>query len=751
LEIRGALRPPHRPSSERSHSRRCAAAFDAGPRIMTGQNAASASDIVDSGLLALCGVAAFFRIPADPSHIRRELAFHGRAADSADILRAAQLVGLRARIIEGLRPDRLAELPSPAILRMRSAAYEVFGGRLPSGNFRLVDPVTRIDREVALDALVEQSAGEAILVQRRFRGPGIDPQSFGWRWFLPSIWRYRHPLAQVLVASFFVQIFALVSPLFFQVIIDKVLSHRGYDTLLVLIGALVVIGLFEAALQFLRSYALSHTTNRIDVELGRRLFHHLFRLPMSYFETRSAGQTVARMRELETIRSFLSGQGLFSALDIFFTIVFIAVLLAYSWRLTLIVLGSIPLYVLIAALIRPPLREAIKEKFNRGAESQQLLVEAIVGAQTIKAAAVEPSMQAQWEEKLAAYVSASFDAGLIGAGGQSAIQYVNKLTSALLLLFGAKAVIDGELSVGELVAFTMIAGQVAQPVLRLSQVWQDFQQAQISIDRLGDILNTPIEPQNVAHGNLPPARGGIELRNVTFRYRPGAPEALKNVSIKISPGAVVGVVGRSGSGKSTLAKLVQRFYIPEEGQVLIDGVDAAHVAPAWLRTQIGVVLQENLLFNRSIHDNIALADPSLSRAAVIDVARLAGADEFISRLPRGYDTLIEERGANLSGGQRQRIAIARALATNPRILIFDEATSALDYESEQLVQRNMARIVKGRTVIIIAHRLQALRPCGTIIGMQDGRIVEAGGHEQLLSAKGLYAHLWSLQNDLSRS
>jgi subfamily B ATP-binding cassette protein HlyB/CyaB len=379
-----------------------------------------------------------------------------------------------------------------------------------------------------------------------------------------------------------------------------------------------------------------------------------------------------------------------------------------------------------------------------------MLVEAIVGAQTIKAAAVEPAIQMQWEEKLAAYVSASFDAGLIGAGGQTAIQFVNKLTGALLLLFGAKAVIDGALSVGEFVAFKMIAAQVAQPILRLSQLSQDVQQTQISIERLGDILNAPTEPQNIGHGNLPPARGAIEFRNVTFRYRPGAPEALKNVSIKISPGAVVGIVGRSGSGKSTLTKLVQRFYIPEEGQVLIDGVDAAQVAPAWLRSQIGVVLQENLLFNRSIHDNIALARSTMTRAEVIDVARLAGANEFVAKLPRGYDTLIEERGANLSGGQRQRIAIARALATNPRILIFDEATSALDYESEQLIQKNMAQIVKGRTVIIIAHRLQALRPCGTIIGLQDGRIVEAGGHEQLVAAKGLYAHLWSLQNDLSR-
>ena len=553
----------------------------------------------------------------------------------------------------------------------------------------------------------------------------------------------------MLLASFFVQIFALVTPLFFQVVIDKVLSHKSYDTLFVLVGALIVISLFDVVLQYLRSYALSHTTNRIDVELGRRLFFHLFHLPMSYFETRSAGQTVARVRELETIRAFLTGQGLFSALDIFFTLVFIAVLLAYSWKLTLIVVGSIPLYLLIAALVRPILRETIKEKFNRGAESQQMLVEAIVGAQTVKAAAVEPAMQVQWEEKLAAYVSSSFDAGLIGSGGQMAIQYVSKLTTALLLLFGAKAVIDGEMSVGELVAFNMISAQVAQPILRLSQIWQDFQQVQISIDRLGDILNMPTEPLNLAHGNLPPAKGAIEFRNVTFRYRSGAPEALKDVSLAIRPGEVIGIVGRSGSGKSTLAKLIQRFYIPEQGQVLIDGVDVAQVNPAWLRAQIGVVLQENLLFNRSLHENIALANPTMSRAQVIAVARLAGADEFVSRLAHGYDTIIEERGTNLSGGQRQRIAIARSLAIQPPILIFDEATSALDYESERLIHNNMREIVKGRTVIIIAHRLQAVRPCNRIIGMHEGRVVEIGSHDELLRAKGLYAHLWALQNETS--
>ncbi len=703
---------------------------------------------LDSGLRALCGIAAFYRVAADPMQLAKELALGIIPAREADLVRAARLIGLKARIITRLDAKRAETIPVPAIVRMKEGGFQVYGGRNPSGRYRLIDPITRIDQELTLDALLERIEPQAVLITRRFRGEGTDPRTFGIGWFLPSIWRYRRPLGHVLLASLFVQFFALVTPLFFQVIVDKVLVHKGYSTLFVLVIGVAVIGLFDVLLQYLRSYALSHTTNRIDVELGQKLFQHLLRLPLSYFETRSAGQTVARVRELETVRAFITGQGLFSAIDLLFTIVFLAVLFAYSWRLTLIVIGSIPLYVAIAVLVRPSLREMIKEKFNRGAASQQFLVETVVGVHTVKAGAVEPVMEAQWAERLAAYVRTGFDATMLSAGGQDAIQYVSKLGSALLLLFGAQAVIDNELSVGALVAFNMIAAQAVAPILRLSQLWQDFQQVQISIDRLGDILNAPTERTGPASLVLPRPKGAIELRNVTFRYRPGSPEVLKSVSLAIAPGEVIGIVGASGSGKSTLTKLVQRLYWPEEGQVLLDGMDVSQLDPGWLRSQIGVVLQENLLFNRTIHDNIAFANPALPRAQVMAIAQLAGADDFISRLPRGYDTMIEERGANLSGGQRQRIAIARALATDPPILIFDEATSALDYDSERLIQNNMRRIVQGRTVIIIAHRLAAVRPCTRIVGMAEGRIVEVGGHTELLARpNGLYAHLWALQNE----
>ena len=710
------------------------------------QSATSSIVPAATGLLALCGVAAYFRIAADAELLARELAMGEREAAPDDLLRAARRIGLKARRAERLDAARLATLPSPSLVRLRSGGYAVFGGG-GNGVFRIVDPVTRADRMLSAAAVIAEIEPFAILVTRRFGGAGADPDRFGFRWFLPSLWRYRKPLAHVLLASLIVQIFALVTPLFFQVVIDKVLAHRSYSTLFVIIAGLVIIGFFDVLLQYVRTYALNHTTNRIDVELGQRLFAHLMRLPLGYFETRPAGQTVARLRELESVRQFLTGQGLFFALDLLFALLFIAVLFAYSVPLTLIVVLSIPLYLAIAVLIRPALKARIEERFNTGAMSQQLLVEAVVGVQTIKAAAIEPVMRAEWEDRLAAYVKTGFAAGMLAALGQNAVQYVDKLLRALLLLFGAKAVIDGDLSVGALVAFNMIAGQVAQPILRLSQLWQDFQQVQVSVARIGDILNAAPEPAGPTLVRLPPPTGRIELRNVSFRYRPGAPEVLKDVSLSISPGEVIGIVGPSGSGKSSLTKLVQRLYLPSEGQILVDGIDIAQVDAAWLRRSIGVVLQENLLFNRSLHDNIALADPSMPRQRVMHFARLAGADAFIARMPRGYDTMIEERGTNLSGGQRQRMAIARALATNPRILIFDEATSALDYESERIIQANLREIVKGRTAIIIAHRLAAVRPCNRIIGMMDGRIVEQGSHAELLARPGgLYARLWALQS-----
>lgn len=707
----------------------------AGPKVL----------IVDPGMAALTIIAAQYRITADPYQLAHNAALGSRLSNCTDVVRAGKSLGLKVRLVTARSIQQLATVPLPAMLRYKDGHFVILVARPEEGKYRILEPVQQTVGLETDESLAALWAQDIILVTRRAGGAGVDPSKFGFYWFLPSLWRYRTPFMHVIVASLFIQVFAIVTPLFFQLVIDKVLLHNSLSTLLVVVVGLAAIGLFDIVLQYLRNYALSHTTSRIDVELGTRLFDHLLRLPLEYFETRAAGQTVARVRELETIRNFLTGQGLASVIDLFFTVILVAVLLQYSTTLTLIVLATIPLYLIIGFVIRPLLREKIKERFNRGADSQQFLVESIVGVQTLKAAAVEPILRSQWEEKLAAYVRTSFDAVILSNIGQNAIQYVSKVTTALILYFGALEVIDGQLSVGGLVAFNMIMNQVTAPILRLSQLWQDFQQVQVSTERLGDILNARSE--NAAGSmSLPLAKGAITISNVTFRYKRDQQEVLRNINLDIPAQQVVGIVGPSGSGKSTLTKLIQRLYRPESGQIMLDGIDIGHADTAWLRRQIGVVLQENMLFSRTIHENIALGVPSMPRAQVIECARLSGADEFIAKLPLGYDTQIEERGTNLSGGQRQRIAIARALATRPRILIMDEATSSLDYESERLIQNNMRQIAANRTVIIIAHRLSAVRHADRIVAINEGRVEEEGTHDELLARPGsLYGRLWRMQ------
>jgi subfamily B ATP-binding cassette protein HlyB/CyaB len=590
--------------------------------------------------------------------------------------------------------------------------------------------------------------GRLVLMTRRARLTDLS-RRFDVTWFLGAIHKYRSLLGEVLVASFFLQLFALISPLFFQVVIDKVLVHRSISTLEVLVIGLVAVALFETVLGILRTYLFSHTTNRIDVELGARLFRHLLALPIAYFQARRVGDSVARVRELENIRTFLTGSALTLVIDLFFAVVFIAVMYFYSPLLTWIVLASFPLYIGISAGVTPLFRRRLDEKFQRGAENQAFLVESVAAAETLKAMAIEPQMQRRWEEQLAGYVAASFRVSNLGNIASQAVQFVSKLVMAGILYFGAILVTDGDLTVGELVAFNLLASRATGPVLRLAQIWQDFHQARLSIHRLGDILNTPPEPvYRPGQTSLPAIRGDIAFEHVTFRYRVDGPEVLHDINLSVPAGQMIGIVGPSGSGKSTLSKLAQRLFVPESGRVLVDGVDLAQVDPAWLRRQIGVVLQENVLFNRSIRDNIALADPGLPTERVVAAAKLAGAHEFILELPEGYDTIVGERGGSLSGGQRQRIAIARALIGDPRILIFDEATSALDFESERIVLQNMQEMARGRTVLVIAHRLSTLRLADRIITIERGRLVEDGTHDDLIKTGGRYAALYRLQAGL---
>ncbi|MBY0565635.1 MAG: type I secretion system permease/ATPase [Hyphomonadaceae bacterium] len=697
----------------------------------------------DTGLACLVVLLGFHGLAADAANLRHALGKSG-GADAEDLVRLAKDAGARSKLAH-VEVDDIARAPAPFIARDKSGDFFLIAG-VEDG--RILVQSSRGETEfVALEAFKPRWSGEVVFVTTRAH-TGVGEAAFDVTWFIPALWRYRDLLRDVLFASFVLQLFALATPFFFQVIIDKVLVHRGLTTLDVLAWGLGAVIVFETVLGGLRAWLFTHTTSRVDVELGAKLYRHVMALPMAYFESRRVGDTVARVRELETVREFLTSSAVTLVIDLCFTIVFLLVLYIYSPVLFLVVLVSLLLYAAISVALTPALHHRIEERFRRGAESQAFLVESVSGVGTLKAAAVEPQMQKRWENLLAAYVTASFRAAKLGIWGSQSIQLVSKLTLLVVLYLGARLVISGDLTVGELVAFNMLAGRVAEPVLRLAQLWQQFQEARVGVARLGDVLNAPIERSQGSRSALPPIEGRITFQDVAFRYRADAPEVLRRVSVNVEPGEVIGIAGPSGSGKSTLTKLVQRLYTPERGRILIDGVDLAMVDPAWLRRQIGVALQENLLFNRTVRENIALADPAMPMSEVVEAAKLAGAHEFILELPEGYDTQIEERGANLSGGQRQRIAIARAIITKPRILLFDEATSALDAESEAIIQRNLAEIAEGRTVLIIAHRLSAIRSADRILTIEAGEITEEGDHEQLLAKGGRYAALWAAQTQV---
>jgi len=687
-------------------------------------------------------LARFHGVAASAEQLVHQQGKSGEPFAVADIVLAARRLGLMAKPVKTTL-KRLSHCPLPALLQDNNGRFFILAAR--DNDSLLIHDVAFGKQQLSLEDLGQRWSGRVILIRTQAT-LAADLARFDFTWFIPAIVKYRKLLGEVLLVSLALQLFALLTPLFFQVVMDKVLVHHSATTLNVIVIGLLAIMLFESLLSGLRSYVFSHTTSRIDVELSSRLFNHLLALPVSWFQARRVGDSVARVRELENIRSFLTGNAITLVLDIVFSVVFIGVMLFYSGWLTLIVLASLPVYFLISLLITPALRARLQESFNRGAENQALLVEVVSGMDTVKSLSAQPHMARRWDNQQAAYIAASFKTQVLSTIASESVSLVGKLVTAGTLWLGAQLVMKGQLSVGQLIAFNMLAGRVSQPIIRLAQLWINFQQTGVSVQRLGDILNSRTELNQSSKSVLPPLVGRIELDQVHFRYRADGSEILRGINLVINPGEVIGIVGRSGSGKSTLTRLIQRFYAPERGRVLVDGMDLALADISSLRRQIGVVLQENTLFNRSIRENIALTDPGAPMPQIIQAAKLAGAHDFILELPEGYDTIVGEQGASLSGGQRQRIAIARALMTRPRILILDEATSALDYESEHIIQQNMQAICEGRTVIIIAHRLSAVRNAHRIIVMERGQIAESGTHQELLQKEqGHYRHLHQLQ------
>ncbi|WP_084605250.1 type I secretion system permease/ATPase [Psychromonas aquimarina] len=630
----------------------------------------------------------------------------------------------------------------PLAFRNRAGLYVVLA-KISSDQALIQSPEASGPELLSIDELQTQWGGQVIVLQ----GAALR---FDVSWFIPEFVRHRKLFAEVLLFSLMLQLLALATPLFFQVVMDKVLVHNALSTLDVLVMVLVIVGIFEVILKGLREYLFAHTSNRIDIGLGIKLFRHLLGLPLLYFKHRQVGAIITRVQELDSIRDFLTGSMLTLCVDVMFTFVFFGVMAWLSPLLTCMVLASLPFYFVLAWLSTRPLQERIERQFQTSAMNTSFLNESVSGVETIKSLAVEPRMQRRWESQTQEMVEAGFQTQTLNSVISHGVTLLQKVTGVAVIWVGANLVMSLELTIGQLIAFNMMTSHVSQPIAKLVELWQQFIQTRVAVDKLGDMLNLPMEQEQGSEIPASALCGELWMQNISFKYQPNLEPVLSDINLHIKAGESLGIVGPSGSGKSTLTRLLQKLYTPQSGSILIDGMPLHSLDPDYLRSQIGVVLQENYLFNRSVRNNIAVKDPAACLEDVVAAAKLAGAHDFILQLPLGYDTILAEAGSSLSGGQRQRIAIARALMAKPKILIFDEATSALDDQSQALIQANMQEISRSRTVIIIAHRLSTVRHCDRIITLEKGRITESGSHQKLLALQGCYARLWQLQQELRK-
>ncbi len=694
---------------------------------------------IDTALECLYISAKILGIPADKAQMQRAYVVGESQMNKIQFIRAGRDLGMKVGSFIPKTAKCFSTMAYPSVAISKDNNFVVLNGISDDKQSLLViDPAIGQAVPVAVADFIQQWSGELILMTRRYSEEAKEKE-FGLAWFFPALWRYKRFMLQVLGISFLLQLVGLGAPLLMQVIIDKVLVHRSWGTLNSIVGALILIAFVQCWITWLRAYLFTNTINKVDVSLGDKLFRHVLGLPLKYFERNQVGDVVARVGELNQIRQFITGTGLTVVLDVFFVLTYFIVMLNYSYSLTLITIGVIIVFAVFQLSFVPFYKKFLQDKFNIATKNKSYLIETLTGIQTVKASAVENHIIRKWEQMLSQYVNISFRlvnlsniAGNIGT-------VIQQCFVIGILYLGANLIMANKLTLGELIAFQMISSQVIEPMLRLVNMWQSFQSTKVSVDRLGDILNVEREPAfNPNRTTLPNLEGHIQFDRVTFRYKEELPEVIKSLSFEIRSGMKVGLVGRSGSGKSTLTKLIQRIYVPESGRILIDGVDIAQVEPAWLRRQIGVVLQENFLFNGSISENVIISKAGAEEDEMLHVAHVAGVDAFVDQMPENYDTSVGERGSSLSGGQRQRVAIARALINNPKIVIFDEATSALDYETENLVMQNIEKIAEGRTMFIIAHRLSTVRSCDLIMVVEKGQIVESGAHDELMQQKGFY-------------
>ncbi len=702
---------------------------------------------VGSALACFQMLGEYFKLPLRKEVIRRVLDNQQKRTGNLSLQTCgavAELIGLNPGLIN-LPSSTLNRLQTPALINWQEQVAIVYA--VSSQGVVLGIPETGI-RQISFKDFLHQWGDRGLFLTLQ-PTPDAPQKRFSLSWFLPSVYRYRRVLSEVLIASFFVQLFGLANPLIVQLIIDKVLVQGSLDTLNTLGFFLLIVAFFEAILSSLRTYLFVDTTNRIDVTLGTAIIDHLLRLPLRYFERRPVGELATRINELENIRTFLTSTALTVVLDSIFSVIYIVVMIIYSWQLTLVALVTIPLFIALTWITSPIVRSQLRRKAEDNAVTQSHLVEILSGIQTVKAQNIELRSRWQWQKDYNRYIASGFETVKTYTAASSASNFLNQLSGLIVLWAGAYLTLQGDLTLGQLIAFRIIAGYVTSPLLRLTQLWQNFQETALSLERLADILDSPQEAEESDRTNIPMPiiKGEVTFVNVSFSYKQQAMALLQldNVSLNFPAGSFVGIVGQSGSGKSTMMKLVPRLYEPQAGQILIDNYDVTKVELYSLRQQVGIVPQDTLLFDGTIQENITLTNPDATVEEMIMAAKIAVAHDFIMKLPNGYNTRVGERGGALSGGQRQRIAIARTILQNPRLLILDEATSALDYETERQLSNNLALGFQGRTVFFITHRLSTVRNADLIVVMEQGKVAEQGNHEQLMKLQGYYYRLYHQQ------